>query len=179
MVCMVMVSVSGLVNARPQSKGSRNVVDIPNVVPKAVCKSVYKLYVTVDIVELAKENYLTGDYTFFTSTCISKYKNLFCQNTTSNDWKERKCTQHGRKLNCQIYPNFANYQKFFRWQITTTAIKVVAKRRNEVHNTVMIAVTPFLSCDDILLIDSENFNAKVKNIEEPEVVVNPASTPTK
>ena len=110
------------------------------------CKDVYKLYATVNVTEsVTKLSTLSA----FRLVCIPAYKNLFCLNTTNEEWKRSICNIVGNKIKCPLFETYKTYSKFFFWKITTFVIKVEYKINGTKYITASKSLTPYFKCPDI------------------------------
>ena len=91
-------------------------------------------------------------------SCTPTYANLFCLKANDTEWKQSFCRLENDAFERPLFPKFKSYFDFFKWKISTMAVKIVVfyDTYQETFSTVPRSVSPLFTCQDIRSIQEGN-----------------------
>ena len=122
-----------------------------------ICRDTYKLYATLDVKDLTDISHSLPIYSYVLS-CTPTYANLFCLKANDTEWKQSFCRLETDAFECPLFPKFKSYFDFFKWKISTMAVKIVVfyDTYQETFSTVPRSVSPLFTCQDIRSVQEGN-----------------------
>ena len=122
-----------------------------------ICRDRYELYATLDVKDLTHISHSLPIYAYV-SSCTPAYANLFCLKANDTEWERSFCRLESDIFKCPLFPKFKSYFDFFKWKISTMAVKVVVfyGKYQEIFATVSRSVSPLFTCTDIRSVQEDD-----------------------